>query len=87
MKEVYIMFSYNDGDPKFRVFSKGEITEELNEEGVGEQEFVDLETLMTSPDPNYWHSENDFDCPRLIIKGTVIVPKEKEVVTHWSVEE
>lgn len=86
-KEVYIMFSYHDGDPRFRIFSKEELTEELNEEGMEEQEFMDLETLGTSPDPGYWESKDDFGCPRLIIKGTVIVPQEKEKVTQWSLEE
>lgn len=85
--EVYIMFSYHDGDPRFHVYTKEELTKELNEEGYENAEFVDLDTLKRHGDPNYWESVRDFDCPRLIIRGTVIVPREKEKVTEWSLDE
>lgn len=84
--EVYIVFSCSDGEPRFRVYTKEELTKELNEEGYNEADFVDLDTLKRQGDPNYWEAVRGFECPHLIISGTVIVPREKKV-TEWSLDE
>lgn len=76
-EDKYFLIYNSDGDTYVREYSKEALETELNLEESGLDEFMEK---LISTDTNYWGNEN------LLIKGKIITPEEKEVITKRVVE-
>ena len=76
-EDKYYVISNSDGDTYVYEYTKEKLEEEINSEGWGKEDFIDK---LIKRDTNYWGEAS------LIIKGKIIVPKEKEVVVRREIE-
>jgi hypothetical protein len=78
--EEYFIIRNLDGDTHVENISKKALLERLNEEDYGSDvKFLD-EIPNDDSDTNYWGEGI------LIIKGEIVTPKEKHVVTEFDIE-
>ncbi len=76
--ETYFVITAGDGDTYIKQYTKDELLKALAEEYWGDNTvFLDLTHSM---DPDYW-PENGM----LIIKGEIVAPTPKDVVTAWDI--
>jgi len=83
MTEKYFKIYNSDGDTSVNIYTKSELLAELNEElseGNTSHGFLTEEDIREYLDTNYWDNES------LIIKGKVVNPKPKKVITEYEVE-
>jgi hypothetical protein len=71
----YFVIYNGDGDTSVREFTKDELLEELDDGAWGNATPLEM---LTNSDTNYWG--DNF----LIIKGEIVTPKKKEVVTKFD---
>ena len=80
MKKEYFVISNSDGDTTIDNMTKDELIEKLGGDGEsnywGAESFIDN---LKDSDTNYWGNSI------LIIKGEMIVPKEKKTVVSYEV--
>ena len=79
MKEMYFIISNSDGDTTVEAIEKKELIKRLEDNYYGGGRFPYPE-LPQETDTNYWG--NGF----LIVKGSVVYPKAKEVITKYDIE-
>ena len=72
----YFLIYQHDKEARVKQVTKKEIKEILDEE-----EAIFIKPKIEDTDPAYW-GENAY----LLIKGEVIVPKPKKVVTEYEIE-
>jgi hypothetical protein len=79
MKEMYFIISNPDGDTTVEAIEKKELIARLEDNyyGSGRLPFPEL---PDENDTNYWGEGF------LIIKGSVVYPKAKEVITKFDIE-
>jgi hypothetical protein len=76
-QDRYIVISASEGGLHIKELSKAQIEKNLAEEYWGSD--VNIATRMpTESDPNYWGTQ------LIIIKGEIVVPAKKEVVTKYE---
>jgi len=75
--ENYYVIRNSEGDTYVERISKQELVKRLNENYYGEEY---LNGVPKESDTNYWGGQT------LIIKGEVVVPREKRVVTEFDIE-
>ena len=78
MEEKYYVIHNGEGDTTIREYTKEQLLKELDEEG-GFYEGI-FEGMPSECDTNYWQGKS------LIIKGSVVVPTEKAVVTQFDID-
>lgn len=77
--EKYFVIINSDGDTRIDCISKEELLKRINDNYYGEhRHFLDI--MPTESDTNYWGDNI------LIIKGSVVSPQEKKVVTEFTIE-
>jgi len=79
MSDMYYLIRNTDGDTYVEEIDKETLLKRLDEKDDGD----DLEILDSMPaegDTNYWGGD------MLIIKGSIIKPQAKKVVTKYDVE-
>ncbi len=78
----YFIISNSDGDTTVNQMNKQELVEALSndegEEGTSYWGAVDFVKNLNENDTNYWGGDI------LIIKGNIVVPKPKEVITSYA---
>ena len=77
--EKYFVILNSDGDTRIDCVSKEEMLKRINEKYYGEHKNF-LDVMPTESDTNYWGDNI------LIIKGSVVCPKEQKVVTEYNIE-
>ena len=80
MKENYFVITNSDGDTTVEEYTKEELLERLNEKWWGDRCAMTEEILKKTSNTNYWEDNI------LIIKGTVCVPKPKEVIETYDID-
>ena len=78
MMENYYVISNSEGDTTVEEMSKEKLIERLEEGYYG-----GVDSLISIPennDTNYWGNNI------LIIKGSIVRPKEKKVVTKYNID-
>lgn len=76
-EEKYYVISNSDGDTYIEEYSKEKLLEVINEKDC---EYIFMDNIKVV-DINYWSSKD-----HLIIKGKIVVPKEKKVVLERDIE-
>ena len=76
---MYFLISSSDGDTSVTLYTHSELCQDLNDLEPGHK-VSDFMSKVESSDPNYWGRRV------LLIKGEIVVPKAKEVVTKVEVE-
>lgn len=76
--ENYFLIYNSDGDTHVKTVSKERLLEDLDNGDYGEDPIF-LDEIPQS-DTNYWGEER-----YLIIKGNIVTPKAKEVVTKHDI--
>lgn len=76
MEQKYYIIYNSDGDTDVEELTRQELLERLNAEEYGDVDFLDW---INDSNPNYWEGK------LLIIKGEIVVPKEKKTVTGWDI--
>ena len=76
---MFFVIRNSDGDTSVTPYTHEMMKEALNDEDFG-TDFIFLDAVPTERDTNYW---GEGRC--LIIKGEVVVPKAKEVVTIFEI--
>jgi len=79
MKEIYFVIRNSDGDTTVRGVNKENLLQEIEDGDFGENGEHILK-FLPSDDTNYWSDGI------LIIKGQIVVPKAKEVITKFNIE-
>lgn len=79
MSDTYFVIRNSDGDTTVEEVTGDELRKRLNTEDpyYGSREFFDK--MPTERDTNYWGNNV------LIIKGEIVTPKPKEVVTRYDI--
>ncbi len=78
MKEQYFIISNSDGDTTIDVFTKEQLLKAIQEQYWGEREI--LTEIPADSDTNYWGNAI------LIIKGNIVTPVAKQVITKYDIE-
>ena len=78
MTEKYYVIHNGDGDTTVEELSKDELLERLKEYYYGEVDVI--KKMPEERDTNYW-DENI-----LIIKGNIVSPVEKKIITEFDIE-
>ena len=78
MEEKYYVIHNGEGDTTVREYTKSQLLKELDEEGGFHEGIFD--EMPSEADTNYWCGK------ALIIKGSVVVPTEKAVVTQFDID-
>lgn len=78
MEEKYYVIHNGDGDTTIREYTKEQLLKELDEEG-GFSEGI-FGKMPSESDTNYWHGRT------LIIKGGIVTPIERAVVTQFDID-
>jgi len=76
---MYYVIQNSDGDTRVDCITENVLKERLAEQYWGNIGFVDMNQLNKNNDTNYW-GENI-----MIIKGDIVIPKEKSVVIEYDV--
>ena len=77
MEEKYFVIHNGEGDTTVREYTKEQLLAEIEENAWGDA--IPIEKIVDA-DTNYWGGDI------LIIKGKIVTPKPKEVVTKYEVE-
>lgn len=78
MKETYFVINNSDGDTTVSEFTKETLLKAIQENYWGNKEI--LKSIPVNDDTNYWGEG------LLIIKGSVVVPTPKQVITKYDIE-
>ncbi len=81
MNEKYYIITHDEDGSRIYEFSKEELEEKINKKDSGFCSSNYLDSLKEN-DPNYWGDDE-----MLIIKGNIIVPKNKEVIIKKILED
>lgn len=76
MKETYFVIRNSDGDTIVNTITKEELLERIRD---GNYPNI-FNTMPVDGDTNYWGDNI------LIIKGKIVVPEAKQVVTEYDIE-
>lgn len=77
MSESYFVIYHGQGEPSVRQYTKEELLEVVRDEHYGA---VDYLSSLSENQINYWGD----NC--MIIKGSIVTPKTKQVVTEYDVD-
>lgn len=77
--KYYVLTGSEDGDIRIEEFTEAEIQNRINDEDYGGDEKW-LDKIEGSEDPLYWGPGG------IIIKGRIVTPKAKTVVTEFEIE-
>ena len=78
--EKYFIIRNSDGDTRVDCVTKEVLLERINEGYYGADSKF-LNNMPKDDDTNYWGADNI-----LIIKGKIVSPGEKKVVTEFTIE-
>ena len=78
MKEMYYVIHNGEGDTYVQAFTKEELLRAIEEKYWGDTQI--MTELPDNMDTNYWGGEI------LIIKGKMVAPVEKKVVTEYDID-
>ena len=79
MKEMYYVIHNGEGDTTVNVYTKEELLRHI-EEGYWGMDTKIMTEFPNDSDTNYWGGEI------LIIKGNMVSPVEKKVVTEYDID-
>jgi len=79
-EEIYYLIHNSDGDTTVRPIDKEKFLKELADGDYGDDVYF-LDEIPSNNDTNYW-GENSY----LIIKGNIVTPKEKKVITEFKLD-
>ena len=74
-KEKYFIIFNSEGDTHVEELTKQELENRLNEKYYGDIDFLNK---ISDTDTNYWFGKT------LIIKGEILKPQKKEVITKFK---
>lgn len=77
MENDYFIIDCSEGEPSVRKLTKDQLTRQLNENEVDTSSFMES---LESTDMNYWGYK------KLIIKGHVVTPTLKKIVTEIDID-
>lgn len=75
MEDTYFIISNSDGDTSVTPMTESELLDALGEDYWGDVDFL---KNLAENDTNYWGGDI------LIIKGSMVIPKPKAVVTSYE---
>lgn len=78
MEESYFIISNSDGDTSVTEMTKTELLEAIEENHWGDR--LCLGDIPDNNDTNYWGES------LLIIKGEIVTPEPKEVITSYDIK-
>lgn len=78
MEDKYFVIHNGDGDTTVREYTKEQLLEDIEENAWGDA--IPLDAIPENSDTNYWGANI------LIIKGSIVTPKAKEVVTKYDIK-
>lgn len=84
MNNLYFVISQFDTDANVDVYDKAGLLKELNEWKESGDEYDFIESLEELEELGFNPAEWSYK--RLIIKGTIIVPKPKKVIETFEIE-
>jgi hypothetical protein len=76
--EMYYVINNSSGDTTVECITKEVLLERINEGYWGDVEF--METIPHDRDTNYWGGDV------LIIKGSIVAPKPKQIITEYTID-
>ena len=79
MKDQYFVISNDDGDTSVDTFTKEQLLKAIQENYWGKK-IIFSELPKEDSDPNFWGEAI------LIIKGSVVTPVAKQVITKYDIE-
>jgi hypothetical protein len=79
MEEIYFVIHNGEGDTTVNAYTKEELLRYI-EEGYWGMDTKVMTELPDNNDTNYWGGEI------LIIKGKMVVPVEKKIVTEYDID-
>ena len=78
MEDTYFVIHNSDGDTTVEAVNKEELLERIEENYYGE--VLPFDRLPQNNDTNYWGNRI------LIIKGKIVSPVAKQIITKYNIE-